>query len=156
MSALAGRLDEFADTWQVLQITGPGKASAGAAGRVHTVMLDYCDCMDLALAAADLALARAGAVSIAELLASGTPAVLLPYPHAGGHQQLNADQSARAGAAKVIVDSGDALANAAALSPVLTQLMAGQSELADMSSLAKGLAKVGAAAEVASWLAGRG
>ncbi|MHB8893913.1 MAG: UDP-N-acetylglucosamine--N-acetylmuramyl-(pentapeptide) pyrophosphoryl-undecaprenol N-acetylglucosamine transferase, partial [Candidatus Geothermincolia bacterium] len=49
---------------------------------------DYMERMDLAYAVADLALSRAGAGTIAELMAIGLPAVLVPFPHAtGGHQE---------------------------------------------------------------------
>ena len=59
-----------------------------------------------ALAAADLAVARAGG-SVFELAAAGLPAILVPYPHAtADHQTANARFMERAGAAVVIPDSG--------------------------------------------------
>jgi UDP-N-acetylglucosamine--N-acetylmuramyl-(pentapeptide) pyrophosphoryl-undecaprenol N-acetylglucosamine transferase len=57
-----------------------------------------------ALAAADLAAARAGG-SVFELAAAGLPAILIPYPHAtADHQTRNARYMAEAGAATVIPD----------------------------------------------------
>ena len=47
--------------------------------------------MDLAYGVADLALGRAGATFLAELTAKRIPAILVPYPHGGGHQRVNAD-----------------------------------------------------------------
>lgn len=61
--------------------------------------------MDLAYAAADLAVCRAGASTIAELAAAGLPAVLVPYPAAAGdHQARNAEAVAAAGGAVVVAD----------------------------------------------------
>ena len=58
-----------------------------------------------ALAAADLAVSRAGG-TVWELAAAGTPAVLVPYPHAtGDHQTLNARHFERGGAAILVSDT---------------------------------------------------
>jgi UDP-N-acetylglucosamine--N-acetylmuramyl-(pentapeptide) pyrophosphoryl-undecaprenol N-acetylglucosamine transferase len=59
--------------------------------------------MARAYAAADCALCRAGAATLAELAATSTPSLLVPYPFATeGHQAKNADAVARAGAARVV------------------------------------------------------
>lgn len=59
-----------------------------------------------AYALADLVVCRAGALTLAELAATGKPAILVPYPHAtANHQALNAEVAAEAGAAIVIPDS---------------------------------------------------
>lgn len=62
----------------------------------------FIDEMDEAYVWADLVLARAGAMTLAELAASARGAVLVPYPHAtDGHQLENARQYAADGAAEV-------------------------------------------------------
>lgn len=70
--------------------------------------------MDLAYAAADLAVSRAGATTVAELTVCGVPAILVPYPYATGrHQEANARAVERAGGATVLLDdeaTGPALA----------------------------------------------
>jgi UDP-N-acetylglucosamine--N-acetylmuramyl-(pentapeptide) pyrophosphoryl-undecaprenol N-acetylglucosamine transferase len=70
----------------------------------HYVLRDYVTPFGTALAAADLAVARAGG-SIFELAQYGLPSVLIPYPHAAGdHQTSNARWMEQAGAATVIRD----------------------------------------------------
>jgi UDP-N-acetylglucosamine--N-acetylmuramyl-(pentapeptide) pyrophosphoryl-undecaprenol N-acetylglucosamine transferase len=61
--------------------------------------------MGEAYAVADLGVSRAGANTIAELVARSVPALLVPYPHAAhGHQEANARSLERLGAAEVILD----------------------------------------------------
>jgi UDP-N-acetylglucosamine--N-acetylmuramyl-(pentapeptide) pyrophosphoryl-undecaprenol N-acetylglucosamine transferase len=99
-----------------------------------------------ALAAADLAVARAGG-SVFEIAAHGVPAILVPYPHAAGdHQSANARWMSEAGAAVVIKD--DEL-TAARLARQVAALLADRSRLAAMSSASSSLARPEAAVEVA-------
>jgi UDP-N-acetylglucosamine--N-acetylmuramyl-(pentapeptide) pyrophosphoryl-undecaprenol N-acetylglucosamine transferase len=59
--------------------------------------------MALALAAADVAVSRAGASSLAELAARQLPAVLIPYPSAANHHQFhNARAFVQSGAARML------------------------------------------------------
>lgn len=57
------------------------------------------------IAQSDLVVARAGISTIAELCAAGIPSILVPHPHAGGHQTANARELERAGGCVVIADS---------------------------------------------------
>lgn len=54
--------------------------------------------------AADLVLMRAGGSSLAECSALARPMILVPYPHAGGHQRLNAEPYVADGAARLVHD----------------------------------------------------
>jgi len=73
------------------------------AQRYHPV--DYLhDAMPLALAAADLTVARAGASSMGEFPVAHLPSILVPLPMTGVNQQRNAEQLARHGAAVIIDD----------------------------------------------------
>ncbi len=59
--------------------------------------------MEQVYAAADLVVARAGALSLAEITACGLPAILIPYPHAAGdHQKKNAEDYVARGMAHMI------------------------------------------------------
>lgn len=60
----------------------------------------------LPLACADLVVSRGGSLSISEILASGTPSIIVPYPHAAkNHQELNARSVENIGCAVVLADS---------------------------------------------------
>ena len=82
---------------QVLHIAGPtqvGDVDAAKpepiAGQPPYVLVSYVDHMELAYAAADLMLCRAGAMTCAELTAVGLPGVYVPLPHGNGEQRFNA------------------------------------------------------------------
>lgn len=53
----------------------------------------------------DLVVMRAGGSSLAEATALGRPMIVVPYPHAGAHQRMNALPYVRAGAAVLITDA---------------------------------------------------
>lgn len=92
----------------VLHVTGPAAAGLGAAGAQRpagVVRVDYVDRMDLAYAAADLVLCRAGSTTCAEVSAVGLPAVFVPLPHGNGEQALNAAPLVSAGAALLVSDA---------------------------------------------------
>jgi UDP-N-acetylglucosamine--N-acetylmuramyl-(pentapeptide) pyrophosphoryl-undecaprenol N-acetylglucosamine transferase len=57
----------------------------------------FCGAMDELFRNADLAITRAGANTLFELAAFGVPALVIPYPHAGGHQRYNAESFAEKG-----------------------------------------------------------
>jgi UDP-N-acetylglucosamine--N-acetylmuramyl-(pentapeptide) pyrophosphoryl-undecaprenol N-acetylglucosamine transferase len=98
------------------------------------------------LVAADLVVGRAGSSTLAEVTALGIPSVIVPYPHAAGHQVANARVLADAGAARLVRDEdfdADALVAAA-------DLLADATTLAAMSIAARGFGRPGAADAVAA------
>jgi len=115
--------------------------------RLHPYIEPFAD----ALAAADLAAARAGG-SIFELAAAGVPAVLVPYPHAtADHQSGNARWMADGGAAVVVPD---AELDAGRLAREVRAILAEPGRLAAMSRSARALARPDAAERIADELVG--
>jgi UDP-N-acetylglucosamine--N-acetylmuramyl-(pentapeptide) pyrophosphoryl-undecaprenol N-acetylglucosamine transferase len=112
--------------------------------REDYVLVPSTDDFGAALAAADLAISRAGG-TVWELAAAGTPAILVPYPHAtADHQTLNA-RHFEAGGGAVVVDQREL-----ARVPVLVEeLLADSDRLASMRAAMLELAKPDAADVIA-------
>ena len=68
-------------------------------------VIPYCDRMDLAFAACDVAVSRAGSTTVSELAGLGIPAVLVPYSHGNGEQRFNAAGVVSAGGALLVEDA---------------------------------------------------
>jgi UDP-N-acetylglucosamine--N-acetylmuramyl-(pentapeptide) pyrophosphoryl-undecaprenol N-acetylglucosamine transferase len=77
----------------------------GDPGQARYVTQAYADRMDLAYAAADLAVCRAGAGTVCELAAVGLPAVYVPLPIGNGEQRLNAAGVVDAGGGLLVEDA---------------------------------------------------
>src|SRR5829696_7155617 len=94
---------------QVLHARGPKNTDVEVpprpAGAPPYVVVDYLERMDLAYAAADLALCRAGAVTVAELSAVGLPAAFVPLPIGNGEQRRNALPVVEAGGGLLVEDA---------------------------------------------------
>lgn len=102
--AISGAIHPILDAgWQVLHLTG-SKAPVEDPHLVGYRIQEYSDRMELALAAADFAVSRAGG-TLAELAVLGVPAVLVPYAVGNGEQRFNAQDAVDAGGAIVVDDS---------------------------------------------------
>jgi UDP-N-acetylglucosamine--N-acetylmuramyl-(pentapeptide) pyrophosphoryl-undecaprenol N-acetylglucosamine transferase len=126
-AAVAGALPRLVERVHVVHVTGDGAYAAALADR-ESLPADRRDRyrpypflrdeMLAALAAADLVVGRAGSSTLAEVTALGLPMVVVPYPHAAGHQRANARVLADAGAARLVEDDrfdAEALIEAASL-----------------------------------------
>jgi UDP-N-acetylglucosamine--N-acetylmuramyl-(pentapeptide) pyrophosphoryl-undecaprenol N-acetylglucosamine transferase len=112
----------------------------------HYRLYPYIEPFADALAAADLAVARAGG-SVFELAAAGLPSILVPYPHATGHHQDgNAAFMEKAGAAVVIPD--DEL-DGTRLAREVGALLSAPQRMAEMSNAARAVARPEAAERIA-------
>jgi UDP-N-acetylglucosamine--N-acetylmuramyl-(pentapeptide) pyrophosphoryl-undecaprenol N-acetylglucosamine transferase len=100
--------------------------------------------MGAALAAADLALSRAGASALGEYPLFGLPAVLVPYPHAWRYQKVNADYLVRHAAAVLLED--EKLSDR--LLPTIMDLLNQPKKLASMRAAMQQLAHPQAAIDI--------
>ncbi|HSJ19314.1 MAG TPA: undecaprenyldiphospho-muramoylpentapeptide beta-N-acetylglucosaminyltransferase [Nocardioidaceae bacterium] len=91
---------------QVLHVTGPTQevAVSPREGDPAYVVVPYVDRMDLAYAAADVVVCRAGANTVTETAAVGLPAVFVPLPIGNGEQELNARPVVEAGGGLLVQD----------------------------------------------------
>lgn len=151
-----GQLATELTGWRVVHQTGPDGADAAREayskfGIAHEVASFFPD-MQARLASASLAIARAGATTVAELSAVGIPAVLIPYPAAADdHQTKNARLFAEANAA-VIVTSSDRSFEPVDLAPDLAAMLPDPQRLLSMSESMKTLGKPDASAKVVTIL----
>jgi UDP-N-acetylglucosamine--N-acetylmuramyl-(pentapeptide) pyrophosphoryl-undecaprenol N-acetylglucosamine transferase len=82
------------------------KAEASVAGKSSVWVNDFITQMEYAYAAADIVVARAGAMTVAELCVVKKPVLFVPYPYAAeDHQTVNARQLVNKQAALMVKDS---------------------------------------------------
>jgi UDP-N-acetylglucosamine--N-acetylmuramyl-(pentapeptide) pyrophosphoryl-undecaprenol N-acetylglucosamine transferase len=114
-------------------------------------VMPYIQRMDAAYAVADLAVCRAGAMTIAELTACGVPAILVPYPHAThDHQTHNAQGMVDRGAAEMIADAD---LEATDLARRIEALLRDDARLRRLGRNARASSRTNAAERIASSLA---
>jgi UDP-N-acetylglucosamine--N-acetylmuramyl-(pentapeptide) pyrophosphoryl-undecaprenol N-acetylglucosamine transferase len=88
---------------QVLHIVG-GKSELPEVSSDDYQRIKYCDRMDLAIAASDFAVSRAGASTVSEFSAVGLPAVYIPYPVGNGEQKYNVRDLVDSGGGLMVAD----------------------------------------------------
>lgn len=121
------------------------RAAYLAAG-IEAEVVPFEDDMAASYAWADLAICRAGALTLAELAAAGVPAILVPYPHAvDDHQSRNAESMVAAGAARLVAEGDDFVKR---LGVVLEQI-GDRAQLLAMAEAARSQAKTDAARRIA-------
>lgn len=114
----------------------------------NIIVKPYLHDMPVALAAADLAVFRAGAIGLAELTAKGIPSILVPYPYAtANHQEFNARALEASGATKVILDKD---LNGENLQEEIEKLLISDKELQKMKKAAKEMGRPQAAMDIAT------
>jgi UDP-N-acetylglucosamine--N-acetylmuramyl-(pentapeptide) pyrophosphoryl-undecaprenol N-acetylglucosamine transferase len=88
---------------QVLHIVG-GSSEYEEASEAQYRRIRYVDQMELAIAASDFAVSRAGAATVSEFSAVGLPALYIPYPVGNGEQKHNLQDVLTVGGAVSISD----------------------------------------------------
>jgi len=151
---LLDRLEGFAADWQIVHLAGIAHFDAVRTfykqAKINHKVLDYFDDMPNLLAAAQLVVGRAGAMSVAEFAASQVPAICLPYPyHSDRHQKLNAQYLVQAGCGVIVDDLCDTERTASLLWPVLCELMGSDEKLGQMRAGCGRVARPDAAAQIA-------
>ncbi|MEE8389226.1 MAG: UDP-N-acetylglucosamine--N-acetylmuramyl-(pentapeptide) pyrophosphoryl-undecaprenol N-acetylglucosamine transferase [Anaerolineae bacterium] len=154
--ALSGVLEQVLELTQVVHVSGeldwPWVAeqrealSSALQARYHA--FSYLHDVGDALAAADLAVCRAGASTLGELPFFGLPSVLVPYPHAWRYQRVNAEWLIGRGAAVQVDDAR----LPEELLPTVRRLLSDRAALESMSERMRSLARPDAAAQLASKL----
>lgn len=126
-TALTQALTELLDAGvQILHAAGPAnenlvKELTFRAKGGRYVGLPYIDDMAAAYAAADMAVSRAGAMTVAELTAVGLPSLYVPLPIGNGEQRFNAAPVVAAGGGFMIEDAAlDGRRLVSTVLPVLT------------------------------------
>lgn len=111
------------------------------------ILIPFLHSMDLAYAAADLIVSRAGAMTCGEILATGKPSILIPSPDvAEGHQLKNASLMADLAGSRVITE--DEL-DSTTLRNAIEEILENENLMAEMSDRALKAAKPNASAEIA-------
>lgn len=134
--------------WQTgRSFASAARSSADAIAPEHVRVFDFIREMDLAYAAADVVVSRAGAMSISELCMAARPCILVPSPNvAEDHQTKNARSLADRGAAVLVTDD----TARASLGKEILSLVADAERRQSMTAALTAMARPDAAKEIAA------
>ncbi|MCH8824474.1 MAG: UDP-N-acetylglucosamine--N-acetylmuramyl-(pentapeptide) pyrophosphoryl-undecaprenol N-acetylglucosamine transferase [Planctomycetes bacterium] len=137
MATFAKSISEKNTDWQIYHLAGHGSASDLKSAYEQANLLSKVDefqtNMGLAWGAADLAISRSGASSVAEAWANAVPTVFMPYPyHRDDHQRLNAQPMVDIGGAAIETDRIDAAENVNFVGKTILKLMADENKRSAM------------------------
>jgi UDP-N-acetylglucosamine--N-acetylmuramyl-(pentapeptide) pyrophosphoryl-undecaprenol N-acetylglucosamine transferase len=134
--------------WQTGRHTGGWDGKHAHGWRV--IEFEFTDAMTEAYVAADLIIARAGALTVSEIAAAGRAAILVPFPHAtADHQTKNASVLAEAGGAVVIADRE---LKSVSLLDRADALLQKKEEVDRMASASRTLGRPNASKEIADYV----
>lgn len=145
MARLARTRGEWLAGWQVVHLTGDARDTEDARLAYHesgvpALVLDRLWPIGPAWGAADLAICRGGAGTVAEAHANGVPPIILPYPYHGDeHQAVNARHLVEAGGAVVVKDRVDPVANLESLGPWLKERLGEETKRSAMAAALRAL-----------------
>lgn len=129
----------------------PGVKVAYENSGVPHAVFDFTGQIDKAYALADLVISRAGAMTVTELAAFAVPAILIPYPHAGGHQRNNARVLSDTGVSRLI-DEKDLYPDL--LEKTVLEMLAHKKEKAEIQKCYEGIFKADAAERLVDLIEG--
>jgi len=137
--------------YQVIWQTGTSfleraKKAVAAQGVSGVQAFDFIYDMDMAYAAADVVVSRAGALSVSELCLVGKPAILVPFPAASEDHQTKNAMSLVSRQAALLVTDAEARQN---LVPAALRLLADPAQQQTLSNNIRTLARPKAAREIA-------
>lgn len=159
MTALAASNPAMFDGWRILHLTGAGEEAAtarayeqaGVAARVMPFLSD----MGLAWGAAELAISRAGASSVAEVAINAVATIFLPYPyHKDMHQRENARPLVDAGCAMMETDLIETADNVREIGPAIEAMLADDDRRAAMRAALRERSPGDAAERIARLIVG--
>jgi UDP-N-acetylglucosamine--N-acetylmuramyl-(pentapeptide) pyrophosphoryl-undecaprenol N-acetylglucosamine transferase len=154
-AAVAAALPRLVERVHVLHVSGESGYAAALAAR-EALPAEHRsryrpypflrDDMLAALVATDLVVGRAGSSTVAEVTALGIPSVIVPYPHAAGHQGANAEILAAVGATRIVADADFGADALVAATDILFDVPARTA----MAAAARGFGRPGAADAIAT------